>query len=102
MADALFQKRLDAVWNVEPFVTFMMKSGKAELLAYPYTETIPGMDIADYIAKESWIRANTDVARRFKRAIDVRPTTSSTAPKEERDELGREVHRHEARSGRGR
>ena len=29
MADALFQKRIDAVWNVEPFVTFMMKSGKA-------------------------------------------------------------------------
>ena len=36
MADALFQKRLDAVWNVEPFVTFMTQSGKAKVLAYPY------------------------------------------------------------------
>ncbi len=85
MADALFQKRLDAVWNVEPFVTFMMKSGKAKLLAYPYTETIPGMDITAYIAKESWLRANADVARRFKRAIDRATDYLVAAPKEERD-----------------
>ena len=29
MADALFQKRIDAVWNVEPFVTVMIEPGKA-------------------------------------------------------------------------
>ena len=73
MADALFQKRVDAVWNVEPFVTFMMKSGKAHLMAYPYQDNMPGMDISNYFAKESWVRANPDVARRFKRA--------STAPR---------------------
>ncbi len=28
MADALFQNRLDAVWNVEPFVTFMLQVGQ--------------------------------------------------------------------------
>ena len=85
MADALFQKRLDAVWNVEPFVTFMMKSGKAKLLAYPYIETIPGMDITAYIAKESWLKANPDVARRFKRAIDRATDYLAKASKEERD-----------------
>jgi len=85
MADALFQKRLDAVWNVEPFVTFMMKSGKAKLLAYPYLETIPGMDITAYIAKESWLKANPDVARRFKRAIDRATDYLAKASKEERD-----------------
>src|SRR6266851_9644620 len=56
MADALFQKRLDAVWNVEPFVTFMTKSGKARILAYPYQDNLPGMDVANYFAKESWIK----------------------------------------------
>ena len=86
MADALFQKRLDAVWNVEPFVTFMMKSGKAKLLAYPYIETIPGMDITAYIAKESWLKANPDVARRFKRAIDRATDYLANASKEERDD----------------
>lgn len=86
MPDALFQKRLDAVWAVEPFLTFMMKSGKAKLLSYPYTETIPGMDITAYIAKESWLKSNGDVARRFKRAIDRATDHLAKAPKEERDE----------------
>jgi NitT/TauT family transport system substrate-binding protein len=86
MADALFQKRLDAVWNVEPFVTFMTKSGKARILAYPYLDNIPGMDIANYMAKESWIKANTDVAFRFRRAIDRATVHLAGAPKEELDD----------------
>ena len=86
MADALFQKRIDAVWNVEPFVTFMMKSGKARHIAYPYQDNMPGMDISNYFAKESWIKANPDVARRFRRAIDRATEFMATAPKDERDD----------------
>jgi NitT/TauT family transport system substrate-binding protein len=86
MADALFQKRLDAVWNVEPFVTFMTKSGKARVLAYPFIENIPGMDIANYMAKESWIKANAGSARGFRRAIDRATVHLANAPKEERDD----------------
>ena len=86
MADALFQKRVDAVWNVEPFVTFMTQSGKAKVLAYPYLDNIPGMDISNYYAKESWIRANHDMALRFKRAIDHATTDLATMPKDERDD----------------
>ena len=86
MADALFQKRIDAVWNVEPFVTFMMKSGKARLIAYPYQDNMPGMDISNYFAKESWIKANPDVARRFRRAMDRATEFIATAPKDERDD----------------
>jgi NitT/TauT family transport system substrate-binding protein len=86
MADALAQKRLDAVWNVEPFVTFMTKSGKARILSYPYLDNLPGMDVANYFAKESWIKANPDVARRFKRAIDRATQFMANAPKEERDD----------------
>lgn len=85
MSDALAQKRVDAVWNVEPFVTFMTKSGAAKVMAYPYQETVPGMDIANYFAKESWIKANPDVARRFKRAIDRATRDIVAFPKEERD-----------------
>jgi NitT/TauT family transport system substrate-binding protein len=85
MADALFQSRLDAVWNVEPFVTVMMKSGKARVLAYPYLDNLPGMDITAYIAKETWLKANPDVARRFKRAIDRATAFLNSAPKAERD-----------------
>lgn len=85
MADALFQKRLDAVWNVEPFVTFMTQTGKAKVLAYPYLETIPGMDIANYFAKESWIKAHPDLARGFRRAIDHATNDVAAMPKDERD-----------------
>jgi NitT/TauT family transport system substrate-binding protein len=85
MADALFQNRLDVVWNVEPFVTFMLKSGNARVLAYPFQDTVPRMAITGYLAKESWVKANPDVVRRFKRAIDRATTYLNNASKEERD-----------------
>jgi NitT/TauT family transport system substrate-binding protein len=85
MADALFQKRLDAVWAVEPFLTIMLKSGNARVLAYPYVENLPGMDLAAFFAKESWLKANADVAGRFRRAYLRAVTHLIDAPKEERD-----------------
>jgi NitT/TauT family transport system substrate-binding protein len=87
MADALFQNRLDAVWAVEPFLTFMLKSGNARVLAYPFQETVPHMDISAFLAKESWVKANPDVARRFKRAIDRATSDLANASKQERDEF---------------
>jgi NitT/TauT family transport system substrate-binding protein len=86
MADALFQNRLDAVWNVEPFVTVMLKSGKARVMGYPYQDNIPGMDITGYIAKESWLKANADVARRFKRVIERATAHLNGLPKAELDD----------------
>jgi NitT/TauT family transport system substrate-binding protein len=86
MADALFQKRLDAVWNVEPFLTFMVRSGNARMIAYPYQENVPKMDITGYVAKESWVKANPEVGARFKRAIDKATTHLINASKQERDE----------------
>jgi NitT/TauT family transport system substrate-binding protein len=85
MADALFQNRLDAVWAVEPFLTVMLKSGNARVLAYPYLENLPGMDLTAFFAKESWLTANADVARRFRRAYQRAVTHLINAPKEERD-----------------
>ena len=84
MNDALFQKRVDAVFNVEPFVTAALKTGKARNLGYPYLENIPGMDIAHYIAKESWVRAHADVVRRFKRVIDRATSYVISIPNDER------------------
>jgi len=85
MADALFQNRLDAVWAVEPFLTIMLKSGNARVLAYPYLENLPGMDLTAFFAKESWLKANSDVARRFRNAY-LRATTHLVgAPADERN-----------------
>jgi NitT/TauT family transport system substrate-binding protein len=86
MADALFQNRLDAVWNVEPFLTFMVRSGNARVIAYPYQENVPHMDITGYVAKESWVKANPEVALRFKRAIERASTYLINANTEERND----------------
>jgi ABC-type nitrate/sulfonate/bicarbonate transport system substrate-binding protein len=64
----------------------MTKSSKARILAYPYQDNLPGMDVANYFARESWIKANPDVARRFRRAIDHATQFMATAAKEERDD----------------
>jgi ABC-type nitrate/sulfonate/bicarbonate transport system substrate-binding protein len=87
MADALFQNRLDAVWNVEPFLTVMLRTGNARILSYPYQENVPRMDITAYMAKESWVKTNPDVVRRFRRAIDRATTYLVNASKEERDDF---------------
>jgi NitT/TauT family transport system substrate-binding protein len=85
MADALFTNQLDAVWNVEPFVTVMMRSGKARILAHPMLDNQPGMDITAFVAKDVWLKGHADIARSFKRAIDRSTAHLNSAPKEERD-----------------
>ena len=85
MNDALFQKRIDAAFNVEPFATFALKTGKARSIGHPYQENFPGMDIAHYIAKESWVRANLDTMRRFKKVMDRATNHLNSISKEERD-----------------
>lgn len=85
MPDALTQGRLDAVWAVEPFLTFIVQSGKGRVIAYPYQDNVPGMDISHYFAKESWVKANPELARRFRRAIDKASQFMIDAPKAERD-----------------
>jgi ABC-type nitrate/sulfonate/bicarbonate transport system substrate-binding protein len=86
MADALYQNRLDAVWNVEPFMTLMVKSGNARILVHPYQENNPNMDVTGFYARESWLKSNRDVAVRFKRAMDRATRYFNDASKEERDD----------------
>jgi NitT/TauT family transport system substrate-binding protein len=86
MGDALLQNRLDAVWAVEPFLTILRKSGNVRVLAYPYQENLPGMDLTAFFAKETWLKANADVARRFRRAYQRATEHLIGTSKEERDD----------------
>jgi NitT/TauT family transport system substrate-binding protein len=85
MADALLQNRLDAVWAVEPFLTIMRKSGNVRVIGYPYQDNLPDMDLTAFFAKETWLKANADLARRYKRAYQRGVTHLNDASKEERD-----------------
>jgi len=44
------------------------------------------MDITAIYARESWLKANHDVAVRFKRAVDKATEAFNAAPKQESDE----------------
>jgi NitT/TauT family transport system substrate-binding protein len=84
VGDALLNNRIDAGWLVEPFQTVLTQSGKLRVLANPYHLTVPGMDISAYVATETWLRANADTARRFKRAVDRATAFMNDGPRDER------------------
>ena len=103
MADALFQNRLDAVWNVEPFLTFMLKSGQGARHRLSLRRTTSrAWTSPPIMCKESWVKANPDVARRFKRALRARHQVPRRMPQGRARRLGCEIHRHEARGRQGR
>jgi NitT/TauT family transport system substrate-binding protein len=87
MADALMQDRLDAVWAVEPFFTILKKSGNVRVIGYPYQENIPNMDITAMFAKESWLKANGDAAKRFRAVFTRAQKFMAEAPKADRDDF---------------
>jgi NitT/TauT family transport system substrate-binding protein len=69
MNDPLVNGQLDAIYQVEPFRSVLMATGKAEVIGYPYVETLPGSDITQYLALTSWIEKNRATAAKFARAI---------------------------------
>ena len=87
MADALMQDRLDAVWAVEPFFTILKKSGNVRVIGYPYQENIPNMDITAMFAKESWLKANGDAAKRFRAVFTRAQKFMAESPKTDRDDF---------------
>ncbi|MBI4320310.1 MAG: ABC transporter substrate-binding protein [Chloroflexi bacterium] len=69
MGDALYNKQVDAVFSTEPFTMIMRDSGKARALSYPFVEIEPGLNIAQWIASEKWVKANPIATRKFARAM---------------------------------
>jgi len=84
VGDALVNHRIDAGWLVEPFQTVMSRAGKIHALANPFHVNVPGMDITAYVATETWLGANADTARRFKRVVDRATVFMNNGPREER------------------
>ncbi len=69
MNDPLLNSQVDAIYQVEPFRSVLMASGKAEVLGYPYVETLPNSDITQYLAMAPWVEKNRATAVKFARAI---------------------------------
>ena len=99
MADALYQKRVDAVWNVEPFMTIMVKSGNARIVVHPYQENNPNMDVTGFYARDNWLKSNPDVAAALQARHGQGNTLYQRRFKGGARRLGCEIYRRQGRPG---
>jgi len=78
---ALASGSVDAVWIIEPFVTIGEQRGFRQVFS-PYTETDPDFAESVVVAAESYLDANPDVSKRFKRALDKALALGAKNPEE--------------------
>jgi NitT/TauT family transport system substrate-binding protein len=69
MLTAVQQKRIDAIWEVEPFVT-LAKSQGMRVIVEPFTGTEPNLTVSTWFASQSYISDHKDVIDRFVRAMN--------------------------------
>src|SRR5262249_6633511 len=69
MNDPILNGQLDAIAQVEPFRSALMVTGKAEIISWPYVETVPDSDITQYLALTPWVEKNHDTAVKFAHAV---------------------------------
>ena len=67
MVDALLNRQVDVVMEVEPFLTILLGSGRVRDLGSAYYDVHPRYYLAHYTALQRWLDRNGDVARRFQR-----------------------------------
>ncbi|MGH3327748.1 MAG: ABC transporter substrate-binding protein [Streptomycetales bacterium] len=65
----LQQKRVDAIWVVEPFGTLAAKDGARPIVAN-FHETAPRLTVATYFTTDEYLAGNEDVVKRFARAMN--------------------------------
>jgi NitT/TauT family transport system substrate-binding protein len=68
MEQALRSGDVDAAWIIEPFATQALAGGGLHVVAYPYAETHPGLQIGSIITSEDYAAEHPDVVSAFQRA----------------------------------
>jgi NitT/TauT family transport system substrate-binding protein len=68
MNGALTQGRVDAAFQIEPFVSLGVKEGH-RVVDRPYVGTKPGLQIGCYFTSEQYLSENEDVVDRFREGI---------------------------------
>ncbi|MGH3321179.1 MAG: ABC transporter substrate-binding protein [Streptosporangiaceae bacterium] len=69
MESLLKQKKVDAIWVVEPFNTVAKKAG-ARPISANFFETAPNLTIATYFTTQKYIDQHKSAVQRFARAMD--------------------------------
>lgn len=70
MLAALSNGNVDAVWEIEPFMTSGLSAGDRAVL-YPYVQAHPGLMIGSFVATESYIAEHPDVVKAFQRGFEA-------------------------------
>jgi NitT/TauT family transport system substrate-binding protein len=68
MIPALEQGRVDAAFEIEPFVSQSLAAGD-RVIDRPYVGTKPGLQIGCYFASERYLEENLDAVRRFRDGV---------------------------------
>lgn len=68
MNGALAEGRVDAAFQIEPFVSLALKEGH-RVIDRPYVGTKPGLQIGCYFTSEQYLSENEDVVERFREGV---------------------------------
>lgn len=86
MIPALQDGQVDAIFEIEPFVSVGLDQGLRSVLA-PYAGTEPGMAIGSYFSSDEYIAENPEVIDRFIAGISAAGEYVAANPDEFRDAL---------------
>jgi NitT/TauT family transport system substrate-binding protein len=84
MGAALAQRRVDAVWAVEPFASAIKAAGGAKVLLRPYSLVAPHFPVASYFTSASYAASDRDVVDRFRQAMNESLAYAQNHPDEVR------------------
>jgi NitT/TauT family transport system substrate-binding protein len=87
MLAALQGGRVDAIWEVEPFVTAALGTG-ARMVASNYVDTAPNLTVATYFTSVALTKSNPDLVQRFVAAMTQSLQYADAHPDEVRQALG--------------
>ena len=68
MIDAIEQGRVDAAFEIEPFVSLGVAAGN-RIVDRPYVGTKPGLQIGCYFTSDKYLEQNGDVVKRFHEGV---------------------------------
>jgi NitT/TauT family transport system substrate-binding protein len=84
MGATLSQRRVDAVWAVEPFVSLIKSAGGVRVATNTYPLVAPHFPVASYFVSTSYAKSTADVVDRFRRAMNTSLQYAQAHPDEVR------------------
>ncbi|KRE79563.1 ABC transporter substrate-binding protein [Arthrobacter sp. Soil763] len=84
---ALANKRVDAAWILEPFLSKAVADG-GKVVSSNFVDMSPELDIAGYFTKADTIKNKAELTQKFTRAMNKSLEYAQTHPQEVRDIVG--------------